>query len=233
MTLTVLIPCAGNGSRFAQAGYILPKPLVDVAGKPMLRRVMDNLAPTCDHRFVIVSRLGSPVRKCLGRGDVAVHLRQPTDGAVATILMARDYLMGPLLLANCDQLGDFHADDLIAAADGADGAIVTFPSGKDHHSYVRTDASGTITEIAEKRVISNQAVTGVYYFHDGAAFAAHADAVVRGNIRWGGEFYVSTVIERMVEAGIRVRTLDAASAMLGTPEELQLFELAVKVGRTL
>ena len=230
--LTIMVPAAGNGSRFREAGYEKPKPLVNVLGKPMLRRVMDNLQPSRAHRFVIVSRLDPiSVWPLLGCDDIAYHLSKPTEGAVDTILQAKRYITDePLLIANTDQLIDFNVNDFLDSANDVDGALVTFKSNKEHHSYVAT-VGNAVQGIAEKQVISNRAVTGVYYFQSGTDFVEHAEQVLEANDRYNSEFYVSSAIARMIKAGHLFTAYDAPSFMLGTPEELQLFEVAVRLGR--
>lgn len=233
MSLTILIPAAGNGQRFLDAGYG-PKALVPVVGKPMIQRVMENLTPADgDHQFILISRLDFELTDpLLGLTDLNVRLTAPTEGAVDTILSVRDQINdGPLLVGNCDQLIAFSPDAFMLSAAGRDGALVTFRSDRPHHSYVKIDDDGLISDIAEKVVISNQAVTGVYFFQNGKDFIAHCDAVVDANDRYNSEFYVSSVIARMIENGRRFVTYDASSAMLGTPSELQLFEMAVEVAK--
>lgn len=220
----VVIPAAGDGKRFAEAGYRDPKPLVDVLGRPMIQRVIDNLKPALagrEHRVTVLSRVPLPGI------DADVQIIGPTRGAVETILQAD--LDGQLLIANCDQL--VTSDWLPPLA--RDGWLLTFPSVKPHHSYVRTDGSGIVKDIAEKQVISRLAIAGVYAFEDGAAFRGAAETVLREDRRVLGEFYVSTVIAELLAGGAEFGTVDCRCAILGTPEELQLFEAAAEVARTL
>ena len=234
--LTVLIPAAGSGTRFRQAGYQVSKPLIPVAGIPMIKRVMTNVAPTKPHRFVIISRMDdADIAPLLGPLDTAIHLQHPTEGAIDTILAAGHLVnYEPLIVANCDQLALADIDAFIKYAHGTDGALMTFRSANEHHSYVKTNEDGIITEIAEKVVISSQAVTGIYYFSHGIDFIAHCEQVIADNERVAnGEFYVSSAISRMIANGRRFVTYDAPCGILGTPAELQMFEMAVEVGREL
>ena len=232
--INIVIPAAGDGTRFANAGYTQPKPLVDVLGKPMIKRVIDNLRPQQAHRVILVSKI-KELESVLGRHDLNIVLTESTQGAVDTICRVKQYITeSPILIANCDQLVDFDVNAFIRKADDFDGVLVTFKSDKPHHSYVTLDDQGVIQNIVEKQVISHHAVTGVYYFKNGASLIAAGEQVLADNsTRVRGEFYVSSAIAKMIQSGQRFVTYDAPSAMLGTPEELQLFELAVKVGRTL
>jgi NDP-sugar pyrophosphorylase family protein len=214
----VVIPAAGSGQRFADAGYRQPKALIDVAGVPMLQRVIDNIRPSRAHRVTVISQVPLP-----GIG-VEVVLTGPTGGAVESILKA-DIGDGPLLVANCDQLVGLDLDDMLQG----DGCVATFRSAKPHHSYVRLDEAGYVVEVAEKRVISHHAVAGLYYFADGARFVAAARSVVDNDRRVLGEFYVSSVLAELVEAGKKLATVGTDVAVLGTPEELELFLMASRV----
>jgi dTDP-glucose pyrophosphorylase len=220
----VVIPAAGEGSRFAAAGYKEPKPLIPVLGKPMIQRVIDNIRPggLALSRVTVLSQVPLPFI------EADVKVIGPTRGAVETILQADIRDGERLLVANCDQL----VSTDWAVHGSADGAIATFRSSKPHHSYVHT-RDGIIDSIVEKRVISELAVAGVYSFSDGGWFRAAAAKVLADDRRVLNEFYVSTVISEMITQGAKLRTFDADVAILGTPEELQLFEAAARVARSL
>jgi NDP-sugar pyrophosphorylase family protein len=230
--VNILIPAAGEGQRFKDAGYEDPKPLIQVAGRPMLGHVVHNLRPFRPHRFVIVSQIPDDRLRLvpwIHYGDLTIHT-DPTGGALETILKARDVIQeGPLLVANCDQLVGFDVNNFLASAQH-DGTFVTFKSSKEHHSYVLVE-NGVIRSIVEKMAVSYDAIAGVYYFADGLAFLNAAEEVVRKDYRVLGEYYVSTAIYLMIERGYRFTTYDAPVAILGTPEEMQLFEMAVKVAK--
>lgn len=222
----VVIPAAGMSARFVEAGYGV-KALVPVLGKPMIQRVIDNVRPRADYRVTVVSQVPLP-------GITAdVVISGPTGGSVESILKA-DIGPGPLLLVNQDQLVDLHVEGFLALAKRRDGMLATFRSSKPHHSYVTLDRHRDIAEIVEKRVVSNDAVAGIYYFGDGEAFRDAAERVIKDDRRVLGEYYVSSVIQDLITAGARLRTMTCNTAILGTPEELQLFEAAAAVvARTL
>ena len=225
--ITVVIPAAGEGSRFRQAGYTDPKLLIPVLGIPMVYRVLANVTPVLRPSHTVV----------VHRGDLEgwVALDRPTGGALETILRAEGQIDPDdgLLLANCDQLITLDPDRFVAAAEQHDGAVVVFPSSNPHHSYVEADADGIITRIVEKEVISRHAVSGVYYFTRASEFIAAAKRAIAGDQRVKGEFYVSTAIGLMLEAGAKLIPYPADTAILGTPDELQLFEMAARVAADL
>ena len=208
--------------------------MIDVCGEPMISRVVTNVAPSQSHTFVIVSQQHhDDLKSVLGDDDIAIHTG-PTEGAIDTILKARHYASDePLIICNCDQLARFSPDDFIESASGSDGAILTFRSSTPHHSYVQKDHTGRVTLIKEKEVISTEAVVGVYLFNCGRDFIRACEQVIRSNTRVNSEFYVSSAIARLVAEGKRFVTYNAPTAILGTPQELQLFEMAVDVAGSL
>lgn len=229
--LRVIIPMAGSGRRFAEAGYDLPKPMIDVCGKPMIERVMESLTPSSGAEFVRLSR------------DVVGE----TEGAVDTLLRCTDLRSDePVLVANCDQwiapgiIDDFlsqvprkHAG--VSLSTRADASVMTFNSTNPHHSYVTASPHlGVVSSIAEKRVISDEAVLGVYWFRSGDLLADYAEKAMASGERLNGECYISTIIALMVADGLTVTAFEVDvhdKAMLGTPEELAIFEAKVADGR--
>jgi bifunctional N-acetylglucosamine-1-phosphate-uridyltransferase/glucosamine-1-phosphate-acetyltransferase GlmU-like protein len=230
--IQIIIPAAGEGRRFREAGYDLPKPLIDVVGTPMLQRVIDNVTPTQASACLVLATQPLP-----GINADVLQI-EPTGGAVETLLQA-PISDGPLIIANCDQLVGWpqlswkeapNIEPMLykTVTGNFDGCLATFRSTKAHHSYVKL-TDGVITEIKEKKVISNRAVTGVYYFENGSDFYEAAKYVLDHDLKVKNEYYVSSVIQQLIGMGKRFCTYDAPAAMLGTPEELDLFLTARQV----
>jgi NDP-sugar pyrophosphorylase family protein len=205
--------------------------MIDVLGKPMIQRVIDNVNPGAK-KIIVITRAEHNIS--LPDEYLNLSLNYKTEGAVATLMAAKPVFdeLGdvPILIANSDQLVDFDVEDFVDT--DLDGRLVTFLSNKPHHSYVKT-VGDVITEIVEKEVISNQAVTGVYYFKSSQAFFKAAHEVIRSNDKTKGEFYVSTVITKLVKGGKHLGVYEAPSTMLGTPAELQHFLVAARMAKTL
>lgn len=237
--LNIVIPMAGAGSRFARAGYALPKPLIPVHGVPMIRLVIDNIRPARPHRFMFIAQRAHVEAHGLGEalaqwapGSVLVPIDGLTEGAACTVLAARDWIAGddPLMIANSDQYVDLAIDAYLADMDrrGLDGLIMTMRAHDPKWSFVRVDAEGLAREVAEKKPISDIATVGIYNFARGADFLRHADAMLAADERVNGEFYVAPVYNRMIAAGARIGVHDLgeeALAMhgLGIPEDLDRF----------
>lgn len=231
--LNVLIPMAGAGSRFEQAGYALPKPLVDVHGKPMIQVVVENLG--MDARFIFVvqkaHRAAHHLDGLLQRiapGCVVVEADGLTEGAACTALLAEAHIDhdAPLFFANSDQFVEWRAADFMYKMQetGVDGGIVTFRASDPKWSYARVGEDGAVTEVAEKRPISDHATVGYYYWKRGADFVRYAKRMIERDMRVNGEFYVCPVFNEAIQDG-KVVTVFPVDGMwgLGTPEDLHAF----------
>jgi len=223
--LNVLIPMAGLGKRFSDAGYDLPKPLVDVCGKPMIEVVLNALGFEKAHHIFLVRKehlsVIGPILNNLRPGCTITTVNEVTDGAARTCLLASHQIDNdePLLIANCDQItriGDFSPFD--------DGVIFTFASTSPANSYVSFDESGYVAQVAEKKVISNAATCGVYWFKHGRDMVAAAESMIHKGIKTNGEYYLAPVYNEMIDDGkyiIAIRAFEHVS--LGTPEDLRLY----------
>jgi NDP-sugar pyrophosphorylase family protein len=245
LKLNVLIPAAGQGSRFAVAGYAKPKPFIDVDGEPMIRRVLDNMPsgpsqPTVILRKDHVDVAGAEIEELARRGVRVVAIDKLTEGTACTILLAREHLDNdqPLLIANSDQLVDVSlqafVDDCFAR--DLDGSILVFrdPSLNPKWSFARTDAAGLVQQVAEKVAISDLATVGIYLFRKGSHFVDAAIDMIANNDRVNNEFYTCPVYNYMIRAGLRIGVYEIeSSAMhgLGTPEDLSAYLAAAKAAR--
>lgn len=210
---------AGEGKRFAEAGYIQPKPYIPIHGVTMIERVIESLRPTQPHRIHLLTK------DLVGR----------TQGAADTILRAESLITttDPVLVANCDQYLDTNINEYLQASLGYDASLMIFNSTNPHHSYVKLDGD-LVSQIVEKRVISDNAVVGVYWFSTGAFLMKYAAETVDHGTRHNGEFYISSILDLMVQDGLRVCAYELSQYekhMLGTPEELQIFLDKVADGR--
>lgn len=235
--ITIVIPMAGKGSRFQEAGYDLPKPLIDVAGKAMIDRVLDSLHTDRPHEFVFIclqEHLDLGLQEHLeGKGKI-VPINEVTEGAACTVLLAGRLIehQRPLVIANCDQYISRPFDDFLDKAEHYDGLLMTFNSTNPHHSYVKK-AGDLVSEVAEKVVISDRACAGIYYYEKGIHFTEAANWMIRKNIRTNGEFYITPTYNELIEEGMRISDFEVDvkdKHMLGTPYELDIFLDKVTAG---
>ena len=230
--VNVVIPAAGLGSRFAAAGYADPKPLIDVAGKPMLRRVVENLAFEGAHFvFVVQSRDAEAVRDAVGDAAPTYDILMidgVTQGAACTVLQAAEVIDGddPLVIANSDQLLDWDVRAFLyeSASAGVDGCISVFDSTDPKFSFAELGDDGFVSRVAEKQAISNVATTGVYYWRHGADFVRCARRMIARDARVNGEFYVCPVFNEAIDAGMKIKVSRCERFhCLGTPEDLTTY----------
>ena len=140
-----------------------------------------------------------------------------------------------MLIANSDQFIDFDIDTFIEKArEGKkDGLIQTFESSHPKWSYVRLDKDGKVLETAEKKLISNKATTGLYYFKHGKDFVKGTEEMIKKDCRHNREFYVCPVYNELIIEGADIYvddiTIDKMHG-LGTPEDLNIFLDCLKSG---
>lgn len=230
--IQVVIPMCGEGKRFQDAGFTVPKPMIDVVGTTMIERVIDSLdcSPT-PHKFIFVARkdhLDRGLRAILQKYGEIVEVAEPTQGAVSSVLLADPVLDPdqPLVIANCDQIITTPLLDFLVVSQGFGGALMVFRSTNPHHSYVRVGKEGLVTEVAEKVVISDLAVAGIYYFDRARDFALGANEMIEKNIRTNGEFYITPVYNELIRHDRHIVAYEIPmdqKHILGTPAELQIF----------
>jgi NDP-sugar pyrophosphorylase family protein len=230
--MNILILMAGSGHRFRQAGYKEHKPMIDVLGKPMIERVIENLTPKYrEHNFIFVTlsaMTDERVLKILRKpNSTIVELPYITEGSVCSALKAQGLIDNeePLLIASCDQLVDIDIDEFIDASWFSDGALLTFPSDRPHCSFAKVK-DGYVTEVAEKRVISNHANVGLYWFKDGCDFVLYANQMINRDIRINGEFYIAPIYNQLIAGQGKVTIHEIPKNkvhLLGTPAELESY----------
>lgn len=232
--LNIVVPMAGRGSRFVEAGYTLPKPLIEIHGRSMIEFVTNNIRPVQPHRFIYICQeehvkqynLAKKLSK-IAPGCKIITVDHITEGAACTVLLAAQYIDNDdeLMIANSDQYVDTDINAYLAAMDSHDGLIMTMPSDDPKWSYICYDEDGFVTLVREKEVISNQATVGIYNYRKGSDFVHYAREMIARNIRVNGEFYVAPVYNEMVEAGKKLVYRDVGAKMfgLGTPADLDAF----------
>jgi HAD superfamily hydrolase (TIGR01509 family) len=229
--LNVVIPMAGHGSRFAEAGYTFPKPLIEVNGKPMIQTVVENLNIEANYTFIVQAEHYEKYALKYLLNNIApncniVQVSNVTEGAACTVLLAKDYINNdePLLLANSDQYIQWNSRDFYYSCENSslDGCILCFNSVHPKWSYVRLNNSGMVLEVAEKKPISDNATVGIYYWKHGSDFVKYAEDMIEKNIRVNNEFYVCPVFNQAIENGKKINTYKIDNMWgLGTPEDLE------------
>jgi NDP-sugar pyrophosphorylase family protein len=230
---------AGRGSRFVNCGYSVPKPLISIHGVPMIKVVVDNLAPKQEHRFVFIAQkehidkynLLSKLRSYAKNVEI-IGINGITEGQVCTTLLAKKFFDDdePLMNANSDQYIDFDINEYLDAIQfrNLDGMIMTMKSQNPKWSYARTDKSGIVVETAEKKVISQDATVGIFNFKRGSDFVRSAEQMIKDNIRVNNEFYTCPCYNYLVREGKKIGIYPVGEEYdgmygLGLPSDLDFF----------
>ncbi|GAA4679990.1 glycosyltransferase family 2 protein [Frondihabitans cladoniiphilus] len=238
--LNIVIPMAGAGSRFAAAGFVDPKPLIKVRGVEMIRVVIDNLAPSAEHRFVFICQsehvAAYGLEEKLQRwapGAAVLTVDGLTAGAAATVLVAEELIDtdDQLMIANSDQFVSVDIDSYLDTMESAhlDGLIMTMTADDPKWSFVGLSDDGLVTTVVEKQVISNEATVGIYNFRRGSDFVRAAKAMIERDERSKGEFYVAPAYNDLIAEGQRIGIENVGAEAdgmygLGIPADLELFE---------
>lgn len=235
--MKIIIPMAGEGSRFTKAGFSLPKPLIDVEGKPMIQKVIENLPFDAEFIFLVRTehlndyRL-EPVLSTATSGKCKiVPVSGLTEGAVCTVLLAKDLIntSEPIIISNCDEIMEYSVTNfktMLFLSDPQTDFIWVFqsPDLNPKWSFARIDSYGRIVQVAEKQPISYNATCGVYYWGQGSTFVSCAEEMVRKNVRVKNEFYICPVYNEGISVGRKVFPFFVEKMWgLGTPKDLDAY----------
>lgn len=229
--INIVMPMAGFGTRFSEKGYTLPKPMIDVKGKPMFRHVIDQLEIQ-DAKYYFGIRMGSIdvdelQRACEGLDHKIVAIPNYTEGAAITTRMITQEIDNddPIIVVNCDNIIHLNHDDLKIISH-CDGIIFVFENrdGSNAWSYTRVDSSGHVKEVAEKKVISNYATAGAYVWKNKSLFINACNKMVQKNIRTNNEFYLAPVYNENINCGQTVVAKEVKHFRgIGTPDDLESY----------
>jgi NDP-sugar pyrophosphorylase family protein len=221
---------AGLGSRFAEKGYSLPKPLIKIFGKPMIQQVVDSL--NIDGHYIFIVQKDHRVRYHLddvldeiAPGCTIVEVDGLTDGAARTTLFAKDSIDNdtPLVIANSDQVVVWSSLNFQALLEHSDGALAVFKADDPKWSYVKVD-NALVSEVAEKKVISNTANVGIYGWSKGSDYVKYAEQMIAKDIKTNNEFYVAPVYNEAIIDGKRIVPFFVEEMHgVGTPEDMNEF----------
>ena len=236
--INIVIPMAGLGSRFAKAGYDKPKPFIDVAGTPMIARVLENLAYQEAHYYLIARKEHLEAEKELVEelsqkyNATFIGINKLTEGTACTVLYARQFINNntPLLIANSDQIVDTDIAEYIddSFRRQLDGSILTFVDKElnPKWSFAKIDDNALVTEVQEKKAISEHATVGIYLFSKGEDFVNGAIDMIIENDRVNNEFYTCPIYNYLIKDDKKIGIYDIdfdAMHGIGTPEDLNKY----------
>lgn len=233
--MKILIPMAGEGSRFRKEGYQFPKPLIDVGGKPMIQRVVQNLDFDAEYIFLVRKEhtekyvgLENTLRQITNNNCKIVLVDKLTDGAACTALLAKELINNDddLLIANSDQIIEYEKKnfELLKSLSSVDSIVYTFNAVHPKWSFVKTNSRGFVTEVAEKNPISNIATCGIYWYRKGSDYVKFAEQMIEKDIRVNNEFYIAPVYNELIQDNKTLIPFYVNKMYgIGTPEDLNFY----------
>ncbi|MGM9820530.1 MAG: sugar phosphate nucleotidyltransferase [Candidatus Onthomorpha sp.] len=215
--MNIIIPMAGMGKRLRPHTLTTPKPLIEVAGKPIVQRLCEDIISVVGEKTeeigFIIGDFGSQVEKeliaiaeSIGAKGRIYHQEQPL-GTAHAIWCARQSLKGKVTVAFADTLFDAG----FSMNTNEDGIIWTHkvedPSA---FGVVRKNADGTIAGFVEKpkEYVSNEAIIGIYYFKSGENLLDELQYLIDNNVTKGGEYQLTDALQNMLDKGLKFKTND-------------------------
>ena len=240
--MNIIIPMAGLGTRFANEGFKLPKPLIETNSKTLIEHSISTLGvygryifitrkyDNPEYNILLTKRLKEIQPDC-----IEIQLDKPTRGATETALAAKEYIDNnePLIITNCDQITDWDANkfnDFISNPN-IEGVVVTYPSTNPKNSFAIVE-DGQVVKLVEKQPVSDIALIGVHYWKNGYDFVKTAKALLNDFKEEGRpECYISETYNYLIRTGSIVKNYHISAneyIPLGTPYDLKIYEGKVK-----
>lgn len=239
--LHIIMPMAGEGSRFLKEGWTTPKPLIDLKGQPLFKHAISSVSDDgipMKYSFIVRQEhidkyhIDKGIKSFLPEANI-FSVTKTTRGAVETCLMAESAIEDndAVLVMDCDL--EFRSEEFlriiksllslpIEKAKG--GALVSFESNEPRYSYAEVDDEGFVTRTAEKEVISNHALCGAYFFSSGKRFKQIAHRLLQEPVFTKPEYYVSLLFNYLLKDGEKVWLAPMEEYYsYGTPEELKQY----------
>lgn len=213
--MNIIVPMAGMGKRMRPHTLTVPKPLVPIAGKPIVQRLVEDIAKVCPDKidkvgFIIKESFGQAVEEHLlniakeigAKGSI--HYQEEALGTAHAILCAKELLEGESIIAFADTL--FKADFKL---DTKQEGIIWVQEVEDPSAFgvVKLDNEGYITDFVEKpeTFVSNKAIIGIYYFKDGAFLRSELQYLLDNNILDKGEYQITDALSNMQKKGAKFK----------------------------
>lgn len=233
--MKVLVPMAGDSTRFEEAGHQYPKNLVEIESQPLMERVLRQLDGLGD--LICLVRQEENARfhtaeavRLLVPGATVLEVPSLDSGAACTALLAIEEIEPdePLLIFNGDQIVSHDLPEILGSFEDRDldGGVVVFEAVHPRWSYVKTDDDGLVVEAAEKRPISTHATAGTYWFRRGSDFITALQGMILKDAHVDGRFYICPAFNEMIlhNARIGIHEIEPSEYFsLATPQGVELY----------
>jgi dTDP-glucose pyrophosphorylase len=228
--INVIVPMAGEGKRFKDAGYELPKPLIDVGGEPMIRKALTTFNVEGKYYFVVrndnfLLQTINAIEQVKPNSDFRL-IQNTTEGAAVSALKFKDNIdeEGELLIINCDQIMNWNPNNVLESLRKYDAGVVTIRSNDPKHSYVKVEDKRALF-FKEKEVISDHALVGIHYWKKAKYFFSSAEKMILLNQRSAnGEFYIAPTYNLLIKEGLDIgisQIQENEIHFVGTPNDLK------------
>lgn len=237
MTVNILVPMAGLGSRFLKEGFTVPKQLINVGDKHLIDISLNCLnVRNTKYNLIFVIRDDQvynfkldEILKQKYEGAHVVVLDKLTGGSVESCWKAKEFIDNddPLIIHTLDIEFSPPFDIGWMEKLDADGLILTFKSNSPNYSYAKiyNEHSPFVVSTAEKKAISPNACVGIYGFKRGRDFVTYAEQMIRENITTNGEFYIAPLYNLLIKDGLKILTEQVEKMhVFGTPEEFRFYK---------
>lgn len=233
--LNIVVTMAGAGSRFANKGFKLPKPLIPVRGMPMYRYSTNSLPLNLAKRLIFViqeNEYSKVIREDIEENyyqysPKIVTIKGLTRGQAETLLLASSAMNHaiPTLVHNSDSAIDINHETLLSTLKESDGALLTFEvQDSNRYSFAHVNENGLVDEVREKVQISTHASTGTYYFKSTVQMLNLIRKAIACNEKEKDEFYIAPLYNNMIQAQQIIKIIPVLNYYCyGTPEEYMEF----------
>lgn len=211
--MKIIVPMAGRGSRLRPHTLTIPKPLIPIAGKPIVHRLVEDIAGVINQEieeiaFIIHKDFGPQVEKDLiaiaeklgSKGKI--YYQNEALGTAHAIMCAKESMSGPIVVAYADTL--FRADFTL---DTSADSVIWVKQVEDPSAFgvVQLDADNRIVDFVEKpkEFVSDLAIIGIYYFKSGETLRAELQYLLDNNVVKGGEYQLTDGLENMKVKGLK------------------------------
>tara|TARA_Y100000389_G_scaffold200112_1_gene239874 strand:- start:2380 stop:3435 length:1056 start_codon:yes stop_codon:yes gene_type:complete len=232
--INIVIPMAGEGSRFKKSGFKNIKPLIPLNGKTFIEWSIDSVDfqdIQTQFIFIIQEKHKKELYEYLKKikpNCLILTVQKLTRGATETALIAKNYINNdiPLIITNCDQIFEWDKQKYLnyLKSSNIDGNVVTVKETTDKFSYIKVDEEGYGVEVAEKVVISDEALSGIHYWKNGSYFVKSGEELIEKNIRANNEFYISLTYNMMIKDNLKITAYPLKDTekylSIGTPEQV-------------
>lgn len=254
--MNIVIPMAGEGKRFAEQGYTVPKPLLPTIDRRSGRELPMVVCAALDipsvsqtgNRLVFIDRdfhktsgIEEEIRKTFAHAEFITSGRL-TEGQACTCLLAQEYMDGQteLMISGCDN--GMILDEAKFKADKKDADCLVFTYRHDENArknpaaygWVRADGQNVVTDVSVKKPFpgpssKDHVVVATFWFRNGSIFVEAAKEMIRRNDRVNHEFYVDTVVKYVRSLGYRAKVFEIARYLgWGTPYEYESYMASIR-----